>query len=487
MDFERIRQNKMAIKLFNIQIFLMILLNLIAAILKREKWINSIILCLILIVAIVAVNVISNNKRDAIAIRYAMMISFLVFYLGVSLTSSIKMIFVCVLPMLVMNIVFNDPKFTIIFTVIAELVNIFAIIYRMGIAKDGYVEPDYAVVQILFVGLTGLICCMATKFVSDINDEKMSIVHREEERQRGNSETLMDIGHTMSNGVEESVLKMNALRESIEETQKNMAMITSGINDTANSVQDQLEMTGNIQEQIRLVTDTSDAINESVENSTRIIDESMTIMNEMLKDVEASQIAGEDVKNSLNQLQANTNSMKQIVSMISDVADQTSLLALNASIEAARAGEAGRGFAVVAGEVNSLSVQTQSATTDISNLIDEISEQVDSVVEKTGVLLDNNARQNANTETTNEKLIQVQKCSHDIDGNSDKLINAVSMLQSANAEIVNNISNVSAVSQEVAAQATATYEEAAKNLLVVEDMMEIVNRLNESAEIINNF
>ena len=291
----------------------------------------------------------------------------------------------------------------------------------------------------------------------------------------------------MSDGVEESVLKMNALKESIEETQKNMAMITSGINDTANSVQDQLEMTGNIQEQIRLVTDTSDAINESVENSTRIIDESMTIMNEMLKDVEASQIAGEDVKNSLNQLQANTNSMKQIVSMISDVADQTSLLALNASIEAARAGEAGRGFAVVAGEVNSLSVQTQSATTDISNLIDEISEQVDSVVEKTGVLLDNNARQNANTETTNEKLIQVQKCSHDIDGNSDKLIDAVSMLQSANAEIVNNISNVSAVSQEVAAQATATYEEAAKNLLVVEDMMEIVNRLNESAEIINNF
>ena len=98
MDFERIRQNKMAIKLFNIQIILMILLNLIAAILKREKWVNSIILCVILVVAIVAVNVISNNKRDAIAIRYAMMISFFVFYLGVSLTSSIKMIFVSVLP-----------------------------------------------------------------------------------------------------------------------------------------------------------------------------------------------------------------------------------------------------------------------------------------------------------------------------------------------------------------------------------------------------
>ena len=487
MDFERIRQNKMAIKLFNIIGIVMIVFNIVAAILGKEKWSRSIIFSVILIVAIFVIIVISNNKRDAIAVRYAMMISFFIFYLGILVTSSIQMIFVCVLPALAMTIVFNDPKFTVTYTVAAEVINIVALIYRMAVAKDGFITPEQAAVQIMFVGITGIVCCMATKFVSDINEEKMNIVHREEERQRGNSETLMDIGHTMSTGVEESVIKMNALRASIEETQKNMAQITSGINDTANSVQDQLEMTGNIQEQIRLVTDTSDAINESVENSTRIIDESMNIMNDMLKDVEASQIAGEDVKNSLNQLQANTNSMKQIVSMISDVADQTSLLALNASIEAARAGEAGRGFAVVAGEVNSLSVQTQSATTDITSLIDEISSQVYSVVEKTSVLLENNARQNANTEATNEKLLEVQKCSHAIDGNSDKLIDAVSMLQSANAEIVNNISNVSAVSQEVAAQASATYEEAAKNLVVVDDMMEIVNRLNESAEIINNF
>ena len=487
MDFERIRQNKMAIKLYNIIALVLTVMIIVAAVLKRETWGRAVIFSVIMIVAVFAITLISNNKRDAIAIRYAMMIFFFVFYLGVLMSSTISMIFVCVLPALAMTVVFNDPKFTVLYTVIAEVINIFSIIFRIGIAKDGYLQPTQAAVQVLFVGITGIICCMATKFVSDINEEKMNIVHREEERQRGNSETLMGIGHTMSTGVEESVVKMNALRDSIEETQKNMAMITSGINDTANSVQDQLEMTGNIQEQNKLVTDTSDAINLSVENSTKIIDESMSIMETMLKDVEASQLAGEDVKNSLSMLQQNTDSMKKIVSMITDVAEQTSLLALNASIEAARAGEAGRGFAVVAGEVNSLSIQTQSATTDITKLIDEISAQVNSVVEKTAVLLENNARQNSSTAQTNEKLVEVQKFSHDIDGNSDKLIDAVSMLQSANAEIVNNISNVSAVSQEVAAQASATYEEAAKNLIVVDDMMEIVNRLSESAEIINNF
>ena len=486
MDFERIRQNKTAIKLFNILGFLMIILNIVAAILKSERWDRAIIFSVIMLIAIIVIAVISNNKRDAIAIRYAMMISFLFFYLGIVVTSSIQMIFVCVLPALALTVVFNDPKFTVTYTIAAEVINIFSVIYRMAVVKDGYITTDYAIVQILFIGLTGFICCMSTKFVSDINKEKMNIVYRDEERQRENSEKLMDIGHTMSTGIEESVLKMNALRSSIGETQNSMAQITNGINDTANSVQDQLEMTGNIQEQIKLVTQTSDAITDSVESSTRIIDESMSIMNVMLKDVEASEVAGQDVKSSLALLEENTKSMKQIVSMINEVADQTSLLALNASIEAARAGEAGRGFAVVAGEVNNLSVQTQNATTEISSLIDEISEQVRSVVEKTGILLDNNERQSESASATSKKLVEIQNCSKEIDTNSDGLSEAVKALEQANNVIVNNISNVSAVSQEVAAQASASYEEANKNLAVVDDMMEIVNRLNESAEILNN-
>jgi methyl-accepting chemotaxis protein len=89
-----------------------------------------------------------------------------------------------------------------------------------------------------------------------------------------------------------------------------------------------------------------------------------------ISETAVSAIAG--TTGSVEELEASTVRIGEIVGLIDEIAERTNLLALNAAIEAARAGSAGKGFAVVAGEVKKLAAQTGKATLDIKSLIDGV-------------------------------------------------------------------------------------------------------------------
>lgn len=137
------------------------------------------------------------------------------------------------------------------------------------------------------------------------------------------------------------------------------------------------EMAATVQEVTRNTVQTADSARQAREEAVQ----GRAVVTETINSINALAQHIEEAVQVMSHLQQDSYAVGQVMTVISGIAEQTNLLALNAAIEAARAGEQGRGFAVVADEVRSLAQRTQQSTEEIRTIIERLQTQSNQAAE----------------------------------------------------------------------------------------------------------
>ena len=283
-----------------------------------------------------------------------------------------------------------------------------------------------------------------------------------------------------------------ALKNSANESSTAAGQVETAITGIADGASSQAQETQSATENVivmgKMIEQASTEVEQLGDNAAdmhKASENAMSILAELekinQKTMEAIHIIGEQTQKT-NESAAK---IKVATDMISEIAEETTLLSLNASLEAARAGEQGRGFAVVANQIQKLAEQSADATTQITEVISELVNDAQESVQTMDEVKEVMNQQSENVSQTEKAFKNVEKGIAESIESVEKITDKTRKLDEARAGVVDVVQSLSAIAEENAASAEETSASASEVGSIMEDVSQNANMLDEIAVKLN--
>ncbi|MEC1757907.1 methyl-accepting chemotaxis protein [Schinkia azotoformans] len=283
------------------------------------------------------------------------------------------------------------------------------------------------------------------------------------------SQNLRTVVKQINTSAEQVASSSEELHATSEQATRATEQIAAAIQEVASGAETQVsssEQSAVAIEEVSLgiqrIAESSTTVRDSAQEATSLSEQGYQSLQEAINQMKSIEKGTQNTTDAIKKLNESSKEISKIIGVITDIADQTNLLSLNAAIEAARAGEHGKGFSVVADEVRKLAEESRNSANQIVTLIQEIQKDTETatnemvqnikevdtgkaVIQKTGEAFQHvlNAIHHVNTQ-----IQEVSATSEQISANSEEATASVEQLAQIAKDASDQSQSVAASSEE---------------------------------------
>ena len=307
------------------------------------------------------------------------------------------------------------------------------------------------------------------------------------ERMHSTLGDISNVTNKLANEAENSKSASSSLNTQAREQSDSMEQIKDTMEGMASAVSELADNATNLAQEVSDLMERGHETNKTVEALVTKAQSGQEALKTVEGGIEAVSSAMNDMNDVVTEVGESTEKINSIIEMINSIAEQTNLLSLNASIEAARAGEAGRGFAVVASEIGKLANDSADSTTQIANILQDITAQIRDLSKKSA---ENMKKIEDSTNAVNTAGDTFKEIFNDLDMTGDTVSDMINRVGKVD-EIATNVAAISEEQSASTEEVTASIDMLATSAgRVADESMDVdasANTVSDSATTIEDY